>query len=223
MKIHKYLLEMLDSLGTLVFPNYCPECGAGLTHKCNYLCEDCWENLPPGRSDNPIRDNRLKQRLFVAYSYADTMRTIIHQMKFQGRKDLAGLLTEKALARFTEEVPMEISAVVPVPLHPVRVRERGYDQNLIMAQTAANLLGVDIQTDWLKRKYNTMPQSRLSDKARRKNLEQAIIAKHHHIEPPEQPVLLIDDVIHTGTTVCACMTALSQMGVSETFVLSICG
>lgn len=216
-------MKIAGQISPIIFPSYCLGCGAGVLTSGATLCDDCWRDAPPGRADNPIRDKRLKQRLYVAFSYAGIMRTVIHQMKFQGRKDLAKRLTNEAVKRFSADHELAFSAVVPVPLHPVRVRERGYDQNMIIAQVAADAMDIAVEASLIKRIHNTTPQSHLSDKERRVNLCGAIICNPDSNLIFEKPVLLIDDVIHTGTTACSCLTALAKIGITRAFVLSICG
>ncbi len=215
--------KLVGQFSPVIFPNYCLGCGADMAGGKDSLCEQCWRDASPGKADNPIRDKRLKKRLFVAFSYAGIMRTVIHQMKFQGRKDLAIRLTEEALKRFGSDHELSFSAVVPVPLHPVRVRERGYDQNLIIAQVASRMMNIPLETSWIKRLYNTTPQSHLSDSERRENLIGAIICNQRNSSQLAKPVLLIDDVIHTGATACTCLNALAKAGIRHAYVLSISG
>jgi ComF family protein len=118
--------------------------------------------------------------------------------------------------------PASAKAVVPVPLHPVRVRERGYDQNQILAQGIAEVLDLPVRSDLIVRVNNTRPQSRLSDKERRINLVKAFrIADHPGAAP--QSVLLVDDVIHTGSTLLGCKEGLLAAGVGRVTLLAACG
>jgi len=117
----------------------------------------------------------------------------------------------------------EIDAVVPVPLHPVRLRERGYDQNLLIAKGVAAELSLPIRTDLIRRIRQTPAQSRLSDKERTKNLRNAFTPLPVSLEQVPASVLLVDDVIHTGSTVLESIGALRKHGRMSIYVLAACG
>ncbi len=116
-----------------------------------------------------------------------------------------------------------MDVVIPVPLHPLRIRERGYDQNLLIARAVAEVLQSGCETGWLKRVRHTIPQSHLSDAERRVNLNGAFSAVSSLDKFRDLRVLLVDDVVHTGTTVVRCLESLKRAGVSKVRVLAVCG
>lgn len=152
------------------------------------------------------------------------MRDVVHQMKYNGRDDIAVNFGKRAAERIRHLAYFkEIKAVVPVPLHPVRVRERGFDQSLTMAESVAENLGIPLRADLITRTRNTTPQSHLSDSERLKNLQGAFASRKQQKPVPEGDVLLVDDVIHTGATAYGCIVALNSAGISRVRVLSACG
>jgi predicted amidophosphoribosyltransferase len=111
---------------------------------------------------------------------------------------------------------------VPVPLHPVRIRERGYDQNRMIADSVAAQLNLPVRSDLIRRVRHTTPQSRLPDDRRLTNLAGAFEPARGS-SPPAGTLLLIDDVIHTGATARGCWEALERAGADDVAVLTACG
>lgn len=218
------LRETFRTATALVFPHYCPGCRSFWPDGRGWLCPDCWAALPLAGRGLWAADRALCERLFVAYHYSDAARELVHRMKFYGREDIALGLGEAAANRMIAREPAPpVEAIVPVPLHPVRVRERGYDQDLTLAKGAARVLGLPVRSDLIRRVRNTPAQSRLSDAARRLNLRGAFAPNQHRRQSVPKAVLLVDDVIHTGSTVRECIASLLEMGVGDLFVLAACG
>lgn len=112
-----------------------------------------------------------------------------------------------------EHTPVEADAVVPVPLHPKRRRERGYNQSLLLAQIIAEAWDLPMAADWLVRTVNTPHQTGLAKSARKDNVAQAFSVPQRAIETVQgKKILLVDDVITTGSTLLACARTLHQAG-----------
>ena len=221
MKLFHYLELALSSL---VFPLYCPACGTEWNEKSGGICSDCWSNLPaPGRGKwfhNPA----LKGKTAAAFHYGDISRDLIHLMKFRGRIDIAKEVGVRAADRLKSLYSeSELAGVVPVPLHPVRVRERGYDQSLVIAESVAQALSVPLISNIIRRTRNTPPQSRLSDVERISNLKDAFSASPADSGAISGTFLLVDDVIHTGATVMGCIKTLAKSGIKNIRILAAFG
>jgi predicted amidophosphoribosyltransferase len=107
-------------------------------------------------------------------------------------------------------------ALIPLPLHPRRLRARGYDQALELARPLAQRFGLPLRTDLLTRVRDTAPQSRLDAPARRKNLRRAFAVHRTALaRTPLKHVVLIDDVMTTGATLHAAAEALLRAGVER--------
>jgi len=217
------LTTISNILTALVFPHYCPECGKEWSAGVGWICPECWQSLPEAGKGLWALDANLKHTVFVAFQYGESTRQLVHQMKFGGRQDIAPVLGREAARKYCEwRSPMLFEAIVPVPLHPTRRRERGYNQNLAIAEGIAAELGLPLRNDLICRTRNTPPQSRLSDGERMKNLLGAF-APVRKVKAVPTAVLLIDDVIHTGQTVTGCREALLAAGVKRVSVLAACG
>jgi len=205
-------------LGAFALPQRCPGCGAPAS-AARLLCDPCRAAIPRlafalcarclalGRE--PV-GCRLHGGCEVrpAWIYDERAAAVVRALKFAERPVLAASLAEE-LARVA---PRErVDAVIAVPLHPARRRERGYDQAGRLAVALAARLGAPPLAGVLERARATRPQARLGPRARRRNLSGAF-----RVQNPEwiarRRLLLVDDVVTTGATLEAALGALADAG-----------
>jgi ComF family protein len=137
---------------------------------------------------------------------------LIRRLKFNGRLSHARLLGEllaDALAARGSPWP---DCIVPVPLHPLRLRERGFNQSLELARAAAHRLRIPLKVEGLKRIRYTTPQTRLDTQARQTNPLGAFMLNH---SLRGSRIALIDDVMTTASTVSECARILRTGGVAD--------
>jgi len=232
-----------------VFPAGCLLCEQELTEPGGAsICPACWENLQPwpGPSceccglpfgslqatdfaDSLCGSCRQGEQDFdVARSYglyAGNLRKAILQLKFYGREHLGNRLGA-LLAHSWDALPeLDSPVVVPVPLHPSRRRQRGFDQAELLARGLVQRLrreerGLQLVPDSLRRIRATLPQVGLSGSARRENVSGVFsVARPERVR--NRTVVLIDDVMTTGATLSACAKALKQAGASRVLALSL--
>ena len=198
-------------------PPWCPQCGrpfpseAALSHSPGHLCADCRDFLPlfdRARALGPMRDE---------------LRELVHLLKFKGQTGLGKELGPFLGGIAREEMPdavEERARVTHVPLHPLRWRERGYDQAQLLALAVAESLGLQ-HVEVLARRRDTPVQFRLPAARRRSNVRGAFaVVRPQAVEGKR--LLLIDDVITTGSTVSACAEALKKAGAASVDVLAVC-
>jgi ComF family protein len=109
--------------------------------------------------------------------------------------------------------------IVPVPLHRRRLKERGYNQALLLAERLGEAVGVPIAHDLLYRNRHTMSQARLNAQERRRNVEDAFSCADRSVQ--DKRVLLVDDVCTTGATLEACSVALKERGALSVWALTV--
>lgn len=142
-------------------------------------------------------------------------RRMVHQLKYH-----QGHYLQHDFARILAEAPgylasAENSILIPVPLHPRKLRDRGFNQSAIIAQLiASQTTGTRIEHG-LIRKLDTDSQTRLSREARIRNTRKAFAAAPHFIAHPDAHYFLVDDVFTTGATLNACASALRKAGASH--------
>ena len=190
----------------------CPSCGLpyqSLESGSTHLCGPCILHPPPYSG----------ARAFGCYR--SELSRIIQAFKFGGRQNLAGLLAPLLAATLQGSwSPREIDLIVPVPLHPKRKRERGYNQALLLSRDLARLVGVPFRSDALHRVRSTLPQVGLSDAERARNLKRAFQCKKPAAIKGLH-VLLVDDVMTTGSTVASAAEALLEGGALRVSVLTL--
>lgn len=145
-------------------------------------------------------------------------RAAIHYFKYRRAQELAkplgGLLAEYWLSH-----PIQVDLIVPVPLHPSRLRVRGYNQAALLAQQLGQRAGLPVDEGALRRIRATASQMRLDARQRRQNVQGAFHCPDGRVRG--QQVLLIDDVCTTGATLEACADALRAGGAKAVWALTL--
>ena len=143
------------------------------------------------------------------YQMEGTIQDAIHSLKYRGLKAAAPKLAE-LLARYLADHP------VPVPLHPRRLRSKGYNQSALLAKTLSKKLGLEMNQRLMTRTRNTPPQVNASRVDRRDNVQGSF-----RCDGPvdNQAVILVDDVATTGSTLSACASALKAAGAASVWGL----
>jgi ComF family protein len=201
----------------LIFPPTCVGC-----HRVGrWICDRCWrqvywlEDLRCGTCDrywvqNPcahcIRQSSALDAIAAAAAFDGPAREAVHALKYEGRHAI-GRLLGTLMARSTP--PEEVTVIAPVPLHPRRKHERGYDQSAILARWVGRTLDVPVEPHAVRRVRYTKQQANLSGAQRAQNVAGAFAAEEW-VEG--ERVLLIDDVYTTGATLEACAAALRSVG-----------
>jgi len=159
----------------------------------------------------------------VAVTNYDTnqpIRTAIQNLKYQGQTHLAQKLGARLLKAF-QDLKWSITQIVAVPLHPARLRERGYNQAALLAEVVADGIGVPFHRETVRRIVNTATQTKLKGAARFSNVMGAFTAEPDLAR--DQIILLIDDVCTTGATLNACAYALIKAGAKAVYGLTVAG
>jgi competence protein ComFC len=233
-------MNPLPRLLDLVFPRRCCACGQPITHDLESgLCWDCRSDTHPiappwceqcgmpiaGRIDHAFRCARCEEtdpaytRARSLFRYEGGVREAIHAFKyrrdFSVLPDLARLLAAGLGTYFPE---VETLHLVPVPLHPRKLRQRGFNQSRELAKGVCRHLPHANVCQVLARIKHTETQTHLSASARRRNVQGAFKATASGI--PET-LILLDDVMTTGSTVDACAKALKKAGAKEVNVITI--
>jgi ComF family protein len=230
--------RLVDPVLAVVFPSACPACGAGLAQPTRGpLCEACWSGLPRHRggacacgvplSDPTPECARCRRGLSPISSgtslgpYAGALRTLVHELKYRGRRRVAARLAEVLVAEpAVAGLLRDAEALVPVPMHPRRRRQRGFNQAELLAQELARRCGVPLVPDALVRRRDTATQTGLSAAARRRNVAGAF-AVRRRARVAGRTLVLVDDVVTTAATALACARALRAAGACDVRLLSV--
>lgn len=219
---------LTKALANLLFPQKCLGCSLMLKGDESALCLSCVENLPITHNWNHEHNAtiyRLGGRFpfqnaasFLYFTKAGITQRLLHQLKYQKRKDLAfylGALFGEHLK--SSEWASNIDFIIPVPLHRARERKRGYNQSNYLARGMAKSLGTQVLEKQLLKTVNTESQTRKTLIERVQNVENAFLLIDKDLISGKH-ILLIDDVITTGATIESCAKALSN---AENVTLSV--
>ncbi|WP_320172268.1 ComF family protein [Maridesulfovibrio sp.] len=193
----------------------CPRCLALLTAE---QAETSLSRQHPESSYNSENPAHAFSKVYSCGSYTGILRDMILAWKFNGRTEFGsvfrGMIAESA-DRIGRDCRPEL--IVPVPLHPSRLRKRGFNQSLVLAKYISAFSDSPLDKKSLARVRKTIPQSSLSGDERRENLHGAFAAEHHAFSGKR--ILLVDDVFTTGSTVGECARTMLEAGAEEINVL----
>lgn len=152
------------------------------------------------------------------YYYEGLVRQMIREVKYRRRPRYLHFFAGTLYPMICAEFPRSIQALIPVPLHLDREWDRRFNQAELMCRNVSRLSGIPV-VNALHKHIKTMPQSSLSGVARRKNLRNVFECRFRGEAP--KAVLLMDDVVTTGTTLIRCAAALRRAGVRKVYAATI--
>ncbi|MGQ9550220.1 MAG: ComF family protein [Roseiflexus sp.] len=206
------LFRWIDHLLSLLLPDRC----VGCNQLGALLCDTCRHRLVAYDGEPPqVTDHLTGVR--VAYVFDGPLRQAVHQLKYRSRQRAARPLGA-LLADYLRAHPLPCDALVPVPLHPDRLAERGFNQAELLAREVARVTGVPLIVGPLVRIRATRQQALLDTSGRIENVAGAFVWRG---PPPPACVALVDDVLTTGATVNACAQALRAGGAREVYALAL--
>jgi ComF family protein len=218
------MLATLNDFVSLFYPQVCCACGNSLYRNEEIICSFCRFHLPKTnfhkQLENPLSKTfwgRVKLENVGAYFYfskGSKVQHLMHQFKYRGRYDIGvylGRLYGSELRQ--EDAFRDIEMVIPVPLHPDKLRKRGYNQSEKIAEGLAKSMEITMEPGILIRTYASATQTRKSRFSRWENVKE-IFEITHPEKIAGKHLLLVDDVITTGATIEACATHL--LGVEGT-------
>lgn len=213
----------LGAFVSLFFPKLCPGCMNPLYGTEKIVCFDCQLSLP--HTDHPwdhhnLLWERINERLKVerAVSLFDFKKrsrvaSLLYQLKYRGQEEIGAFLGDwlGPLLR-QSSVFGEVDAVLPLPLHPKRLRQRGYNQVQLFSKSLAKHLKLPLIDDLVYRKKQTRQLAKMQGLDCFKEVDEAFAIRQNNLYPP-QHWLLVDDVITTGATIVSCgKTILEDCG-----------
>ena len=205
--------RLISGLLDLLFPPKCAFCRRLVKSNNNLLCPTCRANLPY-TEDGGAQHGDFFRLCISALYYEDTVRQALLRYKFQGSSGYAGTFGRLLADCIRAELRGQYDLISWVPLSRERLRERGYDQAMLLAQAAALELQ-DVAVSTLDKVRNAEKQSGVgSAEKRRANISGAYrVADAELIQG--RRILLIDDIVTTGATLSECARTLLEGGASQ--------
>ncbi|MDF3078144.1 MAG: phosphoribosyltransferase [Sphingobacteriaceae bacterium] len=221
----------LDDFISLFYPELCPGCGKNLFKNENVICTDCIYHLPyTNFHEDP--ENRVAKQLWgripfqMAASYlyfrkGSRVQNMLHQFKYNNRPDIGLRLGEMyGLVLSKSGLFNAAHYIIPVPLHPAKLKKRGYNQSAYFAEGLSGSLNIPVLANGLKRLAATETQTKKSRFVRYENMKDVFDpAQKEQLQ--DKHILLVDDVITTGATIEACALELLKLNGTQVSIATI--
>jgi len=226
-----YLIDLWDDFISLLFPRLCYGCGNHLVRNESLICTECYVMIPRTNyhlePDNPVaqlfwgRCRIEKAAAFSYYTRDSRIRKLIHQMKYKGAREIGAELGRiYAVSLMSSKFLDDIDIIIPVPLHPSKVRQRGFNQSDEISRGISSVSGLPVDTATLVRKTVTQTQTRKSRYERWTNVSDIFYVTDED-KLKGRHVLLVDDVITTGSTIEACADEILKTEATKVSVAAI--
>ena len=216
----------------LIAPQACAVCGARLAAGEQVLCSVCNLHLPRTFFSANAYDNPMARRFWgripveraaalFYYEAGSEVSRIIHNLKYYDQPETGFAMGRMAAEEFSADGFFEgIDFIVPVPLARKRLRQRGYNQSLEVAKGVADVTGLRVEPRAVERVAFTDSQTRKSLRQRMENVEGAFRLTGR-VDLQGRHVLVVDDIVTSGATVCSCVAPMVEAGGVKVSVMSL--
>ncbi|MFC1709218.1 double zinc ribbon domain-containing protein [Candidatus Omnitrophota bacterium] len=237
-------IPIIESIINILYPQVCVGCNRSnqINKINNYICNECYydikKHIPPfcskcGRGLQEIKSIRRGecakcsnrqyyfQQAWSVCSYEGLIKDLIHRFKYKQKvqyKTIFRNLFHEFFENF--DILKDVDFIIPIPLHSVRLREREYNQSQILATMVSEITQKPVNSDILSRRKNTKSQIDLDEKKRIKNIS-GCFAINNPTRIKSKSILLMDDVLTTGTTLSEAAKAINQFDPGKVYVLTL--
>jgi len=222
--------DFVDGFSGLFWPNVCACCSTGLLRGEEYVCSHCLYELPKTNfykeADNPVAQifwgRVMVEQATSCYFFrkGNRVQKIIHQIKYNGQKEMGTTMGREMGKSLLNNDFEKVDLIVPVPLHPKKLRKRGYNQSEWIARGIAEMLNKPMDTQTLIRHFFTNTQTRKKRFDRWQNVDSGFSLTNPDVFE-DKHILLIDDVVTTGATLEACIHAILSAHGSKVSVATL--
>lgn len=213
-------MSIFHDFGHLIFPDCCLMCDGSLVKGEKHLCLHCHYNLPLTnyhcQPDNPL-SLRFRGKVPVKYAWAylkftkgGRVQNALHQLKYNGKQEMGQLLAQwYGLELKKWNLSQQMDLIIPVPLHASKLKKRGYNQCDPIARGLSQTTGIAWNAGALRRNIANRTQTKLGRMERHANTQRIFEVADHEAVAGKR-ILLVDDVVTTGSTLEACANALLE-------------
>lgn len=219
-----YGIKNINTVFDAILPSRCNLCltpdPGGYCYRCQlllpwleYRCHQCGRELPEGivcgrcQRNPPAFDNAV-----VPFKYLDPISSHIQRLKYDRRLSVAPALGKILAMQVVKQSVHLPDALIPVPLHKARLKQRGFNQANLIAESVGRLLGIPVDSRIISREKATISQTDLDRHLREKNVHNAFAVS---VKERYDAIAVIDDVITSGATIGAACSALRLNGYTQ--------
>lgn len=203
---------LIQNFLNLFLKSNCPICQRATASE---LCTNCVEQLQKCQVDNARVFWKQPIRVFPWGAYGGILKRAIAVTKYEKHPEVGRLLGQWLGQQWLIEVPVKPPdqkfIVVPIPIHPSKLKKRGFNQAAVIAKGFCDVTGYQMKENLLQRVQDTPTMHSLSQSQRQKNLTGAFTIRNSHAYPKR--VLIIDDIYTTGATVSEAVITLNRVGI----------
>ena len=222
--------KIINDINSILLPPVCFGCNVQLSRGEYLLCTVCRHDLPM-TGHNFTEENAVdrifygrvpieKAASFLFFSKHGIVKNLLHYLKYKNQYEVGNFIGNWFGSQIAREKDLQIDAVIPVPLHPKKLKKRGYNQVELFGKKMASHLNAQYSDTVLIKTQNTKTQTKKSRLARWKNNQDLFVLKNTKgLE--HKKLLLVDDVITTGATIEACATTLLQISNVQLYVATM--
>ncbi len=202
---------MLKEVIDFLFPPLCYACTEKLSE--DFLCEDCWKDI----MGNTVFESEYYYgfKVYSLFSYNGKVKNIVQNFKYGGFRKIANKFSKHLAEMVSDE---EIDVIVPIPLHPARVRERGFSQTFELAKVLSKELKKPVRNYIFRHSYRKV-QALISSRDERMKNVKGVFSYLRRID--NEKVLLVDDVITTGYTFYEAAKTLIEAGARDVIGITL--
>ncbi len=222
-----------------LYPVKCPFCGKRTGGVQVQACPSCRRRLPfingPRcfRCGKPVNSGEIEYCMdctkeshyftqgISLWSYDQSVKQAVYRFKYKNQRCYGAYFGKEIIRQYYNQIrAWNADAIIPVPIHKNRYRQRGYNQAELIAQSISPYIRVPVETNLVERIKNTKPQKELNDKERQKNLKNAFKINENSVKLKK--VIIVDDIYTTGATVDVIAELLLHGGISDIYVITLC-
>lgn len=216
-----WLNELMYFTLDLIYPNDCLICNQNIEGYYQSICDQCWSNfevVPSLDRKDLLTCSEGIDRAYSGWYFKNGIDHVIHSLKYNDRAKLGLELGRRLSQLISLSNFKNIDAIIPVPLHKIKSRDRGYNQSEWIARGMSENWKIPVQSSIVNRAKYTVSQTTLDKQGRIENLKDAFKVKKN---VNNLNLVLIDDVLTTGSTLSSCATALKNAGADKVYALTV--